>query len=126
MAESLFQLLGTYSAEPLVPAPSFAPAVGTSFDTRVQLSKKHVDELSLSADPFQAVSLGGLSGVNVLIVSIPGGRATLRVTSAAGSQQLLPVEELLILCSFTVPLTAIDVQRVAGVATEVQVFLGQR
>ncbi len=105
---------------------SFNPDIPAPIEERLRLSKKHYDEMSLSADAFVAVALGGLSNVHVLVVKVPGGRVTLRLTSAAGSQQLVPCEELVVLVSKTVPLTAIDVQRAPGVTTTVRLFLGEK
>lgn len=124
--ESFFQLVGSYSAVPAFGAPSADPDVTAGFDERLKLAKKHVDVLNLAADAFAPVALGGLSNVHVLVVKCPGRRCVLRLTSAAGSQQLVPVEELAILVSISVPFTAIDVQRAAGVITIVKVFLGEK
>ena len=123
MSSSTFKLLGSFGATSNDAPTVDVPAV---LDSRVTLARKHYDELTLTADAFQAVALGGIANVHVLVVQVPGGKATLRLTSAAGAQQLVPVEELFILISLSVPLTSIDVQRPAGVTTNVQVFLGEK
>ena len=126
MPSNYFQLLGAYGAIPSVREPSGDPGLSTLIDERMQLARKHYDELALTADAFQAVSLGGLSGVNVLVLKVVGEKVVVRLTSADGTQQTFPVEEFLALTSISTPLTAIDVQRVAGVTTTVKVFLGEK
>ena len=80
----------------------------------------------MASDAFQSVDFGGLTNAHVLVVKSPGEQVTLRLTSAAGSQQLVPVEEFLAVVSLTSPFTAIDIQRVSGVSTAVKIFLGEK
>ncbi len=82
--------------------------------------------LTLASDAALVVPLGGMTAVNVLIVKPIGAKVRVRVTSADGSTQAVPVDSLLVLLADSVPLTAIDVMRVSGVETAVEVFLGQK
>lgn len=53
-------------------------------------------------------------------------KVTARVTSADGTQQLVPVDPIAIIFSQSVPFTAIDLIRVAGQTTVVDLTLGQK
>lgn len=123
---SILKLSGLLSAVPAVGGGSGDPDFLDLFDERLVLAQKHYTEMSLGSDGATSVSLGGLSGANVLMLKVPGGKVVARLTSADGTTQAIPVEEFLVLVSITTPITAIDLARVAGVATTVKVFLGQR
>jgi hypothetical protein len=122
----VFRLLGSYSTQPAEPG-SGLPGAEASIDEIVSLAKAPlVAEYSLTGDSPVSVSLGGLSNVGVLVIKATGGKVRARLTSADGSQQAVPVDSLLILTSLTVPITAIDLTRVAGISTVARVTLGER
>jgi hypothetical protein len=124
---SLFQLAGSYTAGSALPiASSGDPDIPALIDERVLLDKKHYDEVILTSDSFVSVGLGGLTNVHVLVLKVVANKVKLRLTSTLGSQQIIPVEEFLTQISLTVPYTAIDLQRDAGVVTKVQIFLGEK
>ena len=85
-----------------------------------------VDEYLLSDDNWRAVGLGSLTGAHVVFLKAVGAKAVARLTSAEGSQQLVPVDTVALLISESVPFTAIDVQRTTGIETIVKIFLAER
>lgn len=83
-------------------------------------------QILLSGDSPVGVPFGGMAGVNTLIVKALDGKVRVRVTSADGTAQAVPVDSLLILQSSSVNITAVDFTRVSGAETTVEVFLGQK
>lgn len=90
------------------------------------LATEQYSQLTLASDSPAALPFGGLSEANVLIVKCVGGKVRVRITSADGSQQSVPVDSFLALISASVPMTTVDVTRVPGVQTVVRYFLGQK
>ena len=80
----------------------------------------------LSADSVQSVDLGGLSNVNFLSVRAVGGKIRVRITSADGTNQSIPVDPILVLRSDSVNITALDLTRLANTETEVYIVLAER
>ena len=92
----------------------------------MSLTRKDLDTISLDTDAPLAVNFGsGVTQAAVAILKATGGKVRARITSADGSQQSIPVDDLLVLISQSVPITGIDLTRVPGVLTTVSVFLGQ-
>lgn len=104
--------------------------VAVVHDRKVTLARELEKRVvSLTADPpaWTAVSLDGMTSVSVLHVEPQdGAKVDVRLTSGDGSQQIIPVDDLMIIISRSVPFTAIDLGRVAGQATVVHLFLGQK
>lgn len=105
--------------------PSGIPSISSVIDESAQITNKELGYYELTADATQAVSFGGCTSGNVLIVKTIGGKVRLRITSADGSTQAIPVDTFFALISLSVPFTAVDVTRTAGVETLVQTFIGQ-
>lgn len=122
----VYSLQGSYSTKPTGGNPSGDPEVEALLSERVTLQNKTLGLYDLSADAPVAVDFGGLTNVNVLVIKTVGGKARVRVTSTDGSTQAIPVDSLLILHTKSVPITAIDLTREAGIDTTVRVFLGER
>lgn len=107
-------------------SPSGIASFCTPIIEQLNLVQKDYDTLVLAADAPVSVSFGGgVTAASVVILKAVGGKVRARVTSADGSTQAVPFDSLLILISRTVPITAIDLMRVPGMATTVDVFLGQ-
>jgi hypothetical protein len=123
-----FKLRGDISAgEACGGLASGVPAVALPLEETLTLSSPPViGQYSLNADAAQAVSFGGLSSANVVVVKSVGGKVRVRLTSADGSQQAVPVDSLLVLISSAVAITAIDLTRVSGTLTTVTVTLGAK
>lgn len=104
---------------------SGAPSMLAPIKETVTLSQKNYDDYTLDADAVQAVAFGGVENANVVQISCDR-KISIRLTSADGATQTIPVDGHLSLISRTVPFTAIDLQRVAGQETRVKVFIGQK
>lgn len=122
----VFRLNGSYTTQPTTGNPSGDPEVESSIDERVGLTNKTIGLYNLTADSPVTVNFGGLTNAHVVVVKTVGGKARVRLTSADGSQQSVPVDSFFSLISLAVPVTAIDLTRVAGVSTLVRIFLGER
>lgn len=121
-----FKLSGDYLTQPLSGSPSGDPEVTSPIEEQVTLKNKAIGLYELTADAVQAVGLCGLANVHVLVVKTVGGKVKLRLTSADGTTQSVPVDSFFCAISQTVPFTALDLTRVSGVTTTVKVFLGER
>jgi hypothetical protein len=125
--DCFFKLQASYISSPSsysVLNEDAGPDVGDRFERRLMLSKKHYDELTLSEDFETACSFGGILEANVIILE-SDEKCVVKLTSADGTKQIVPVDDLLILVSALVPVTAIDLVRRAGVTTNIKVFLGE-
>ena len=120
----LFKFLASYILGPQDDATQGDPDAGVSIEQLMYLADATVGgSYALAVDSPVPVSLGGLSGVSALILTSTS-KCTVRLTSAAGTQQLVPMDSILVLLSQTVPFTAIDLIRPAGIPVTVKVFLG--
>ena len=123
----VFGLSGSFTTNPTPGCnPSGLMAGGTPIDEIVTLSAKKYDDVNLDVDTPVSVSFGGLASASVLYVKTEGGKVRVRITTADGAQQSIPVDTMLLLISLAVPITAVDLTRVVGTATIVHVFLGQK
>lgn len=68
----------------------------------------------LGTDTPEAIAFGDLTGAHVVLLKATGGKVRARLTSTDGSQQAVPVDDVLFLVSRSVPITAIDLTRVVG------------
>jgi hypothetical protein len=125
MADS-FKLLGSYETAPLGNPLSFAPFVVAQISEGRSLKAKQLSDLSLEADAPLAVPFGGVVNAHVVLIKAVGGKVRARITSADGALAPVPFDTYLILMSESVPITAIDLTRVAGTVTSVRVFLGEK
>ena len=122
-----FKIRGDYLSQPSSGNPSAYPTVSSPIDETLVLSKTPLTaEYVLTADAAQDVAFGHISNAHVVIIKTVGGKVRVRLTSADGSQQSIPVDSLLVLISQSVPFTALDLTRVTGVQTNVKVLLGER
>lgn len=80
----------------------------------------------LGTDTPESIAFGDLASANVVWLAVTGGKVRARLTSADGTQQAVPVDDLLIIVSRSVPFTAIDLTRVTGQTPRVTYVLGQK
>jgi len=120
-----FSFVGSYGTKPLSGSLSFAPLIDTPINESINLDAKHLDEVDLTADAPVSVNFGGVTNANIVILKATG-KCRARITSADGASQAIPFDTYLILMSESVPVTAIDITRVAGVETLVKIFLGEK
>lgn len=123
---SLFSLTGTYAAYPSAGSPSADPTITAPIDERVNLDLELASQLTLTADAPVALPFGGLTGASVVVVKSVGGPVVLRLTSAEGALQRVPVDTFVVLMSTGTPYTAIDVTRSPGSLTTIKFYLGER
>lgn len=123
-----FRLTGSYVTVPIPGPLSAAPALDAPICETVQLQAMGILEYLLDSDSPVSVPIAstGVDNVNVLIVKSVGGKVRVRITSADGATQAIPVDSLLILTDYSVPITAIDLTRAAGVQVSVRLFLGEK
>jgi hypothetical protein len=121
----VFSLQGGYTATPASGCPSGSPSVDTPICESIVLKAKQIVEPTLTVDSPIAVGFGGVTSANVVVIKTHG-KVKARLTSADGTTQSVPVDSFLVLISLTVPVTAIDLTRVAGTDTIVEIFLGEK
>jgi hypothetical protein len=121
----IFQIDGTYTTKPTVGNPSAFPSLVAPLAESLQLGNKSVQSFELDADAPENVQFPDGFVCNVLVVKATGGKVRVRITSSDGATQAVPVDGLFILISESVGLTAIDLTRVSGVLTNVEVFMGE-
>ena len=121
-----FKLSGDYVTLPLSGSPSGDPEISSPLDEQITLKNKAIGLYELTADAVVAVGLCGLAGAHVIVLKTVGGKVKVRLTSADGAVQSVPVDTFFCVISQTVPFTALDLTRVSGVTTTVKVFLGER
>lgn len=121
-----FTLSGSYTTTPLGGEPSFDPNIDAPIDETIQLTKKHIDVISLTVDTPVVVNFGGVTNANIVVLkSTAGVKVRARITSADGTDQAVPFDTFLILMSMDEPITGIDLTREPAVETDVRVFLGE-
>ena len=125
----MFEVKGDVTVTPtnerLVGATSGVPSVGVPLNESIELQQAITTRVVLSSDSPVAVGLNGMSGVHAIQLRADG-KVRARLTSADGSQQAIPVDKLLVLISESVPFTALDLTRVAGTETIIDVTFGQK
>lgn len=126
MAQQACVFDGSLSIEPPVGDPSGQPTTLMSYTERVYLDRSITANYTLGTDNVVAVAISPLARVNVLSIRVVGGYVLARITTNAGTTQTVPVDPLLILETDNVNITALDLQRQAGIDTEVYIALGEK
>lgn len=101
------------------------PTIESPFEEKLVLLHKQPEDLYLVDDAVATVPFGDVTDAHLVLIKTDK-KVTVRLTSAEGATQIVPVDSLLYLICETVPYTAIDVQREAGVETNVKVLLGEK
>jgi len=125
MSLDVFSLSGEYAAVPSLAVPNGLLSVAARIYERVLLKQKITIEFTLTGDTPVPVSFGSLASASVLVVKSTGGKVRARITTADGADQAIPADPWLILLSGAFPITSLDLTRVAGTQTSVEVFLGE-
>lgn len=123
----VFRLSGEFSAAPAVfeLGVQQAPEILAPLLQSLYLVRRLALSLSLTSDSPVAVNFGSLSGAHVVVLQSTS-KVRARYTSSDGSAQAVPVDPLSIQLSLATPFTALDLTRLAGVNTEVTLFLGEK
>jgi hypothetical protein len=91
---------------------------------QVSVTKKLAGRMTLDADGPEVLNLADMTAVHVVQIKVDQ-KVVVRLTSADGSVQAIPVDPYLLLISRLVGFTAITVERLPNVATSVQFVLAQ-
>lgn len=122
----VFKILGSYTTAPVAGSPSADPSMAATIDEQLSLDRKHYREYVLDSDAVVSVDFGGLDAAHALVVKCVGGKVRVRATSTDGTSQAVPVDSFMAVISESVPFTAIDVTREAGIEVRVKIFLGEK
>lgn len=126
MSTYTYRLTGSFETAPAVTPASGCLSGSTPFDEVVILQREKYDEYDLTVDSPVTINFGGLTEAHVVFIK-SDYKVTVRITSADGSTQSIPVEGFFkLLTKGDTPITAIDLTRVAGQVTNVKVFLGEK
>lgn len=124
----LFKIVGSWGTTPQSGSllNSGAASELAPVNEAVLLSLKNgQNDYTLIVDTPVDVEFGGVAEANVVVIFC-NRKIRVRLTSADGSLQSIPVDDMLMLISRTVPFTAIDMTRVLAQETQVKVFVGQK
>jgi hypothetical protein len=125
VATETYKLLGSWEVVPNESPKRGSPDIVTPIEEVLILSNEHNSKVKLTSDAPVSVAFGGVTNAHVVGL-ISDKKVRVRLTSADGSSQAIPVDGFLKLISRTVPTTAIDLTRVVGQETNVRVFLGEK
>ena len=120
---STYNLNGSVTTTPQQGMASGLFGVAALLTSLYNLTRQFENQYDLDSDTAVPV-VSGLNA-NVLVVKPIGGAVTLRITTTAGTQQLIVLDDLFILQSQTTTVTALDLIRAPGVPVSVSVFMGQ-
>lgn len=123
----LFKLSGQWGTSPQTGSllASGAASLLAPINESVILAQKNFDDYRLLVDTPIAVAFGGVTNAHVVVV-FTDRKIRVRLTSADGAAQAVPVDGYLTIISDAVPFTAIDLTRVAAQETRVKVFIGEK
>jgi len=123
-----FGFQGSYRTDPISGSSSGNPFVSAPINESQILKTRAVSEIILDTDaPFSVPFTGGVVNAHVVMLRATGAKIRARLTSSDGAAQAVPVEPYLFMMTSSVPITAIDLTRLAGSGTvTVEVFLGER
>jgi hypothetical protein len=124
VAEKL-QFVGLLESAPFA-ATGQGAKFTANFDERMTLDHSLATSFELTVDTAVSVPFGALTGVNVVYIRTVGGKVRMRVTSADGTSQSVPVDPYCVILSNSVDITALDVTRVAATPTVVTILIGKK
>ena len=121
-----FHLTGGYDFTPLAAPLSFAPTVAAAINETRTVKAKQISEVELLVDTPVSVDFGGVASAHIVILKSITGKVQARFTSADGATQAVPFDTYLVLMSESVPITALDLTRVAATPTTVRIALAEK
>lgn len=125
MPTQMLTFTGEVALEPPAGNSSGQPTVLVSYAEKVAEERSLTTTYSLTVDTPVSVDFGPLTAANFVSLRVSGAKIRVRVTSADGTSQSLPVDPTLILRSDSVGITAIDLTRTATYDTDVYVVLAK-
>ena len=122
---SVLQIHGGYHCEPQCPNV-VSVQCGAVLTHAVALSEVKYSSYLISTPADQTIGLDALNSISVVIVQT-SAPIIVKLTSASGADQAIPVNDCLLLISKTSPFTAMSIAAASAMTTAavVQVFLGQ-
>ena len=125
MPTQILTFNGEVAVEPPSGNSSGQPTVLVAYSERVAQERQMVTTYTLDADSTVTVDFAPLTEVNFLSIRAVGKKIRVRITSADGSSQSIPVDPTLILRCDSVGITAIDLTRTATYDTDVYLVMTQ-
>lgn len=127
MGQATLQLSGSYTLTPPAYPPSASQTIGSPISETNYVQRWAANEVDLLTDAPTAIPLpGGAAQIHFLYVKVQGGAPIdLLLTSADGSQQVLPVDSLSILYFNNRPVTAVSAVRSPGIQATLTYLIAQ-
>lgn len=94
-----------------------------SFQATEAFDRVHRTEVVLDDGNPKTVSFGDLETASLVIIEAIGGKVRARLTSADGDDSPIPVDPVIWILSRSVPYTALDLTRAAGLTSDVRVLI---
>jgi hypothetical protein len=117
-----FQFSADVSSQPVVGFPSGDPTVDIPINFLGQIKRPlQQGAVFLTTDNPVSLSFGDLASAMIVVITTVGGKIRVRYTSTDGAQQAVPCDPIAVVVAQSVPMTAVDVTRVAGSGSTVQV-----
>lgn len=123
---SIYKLTGSYSTQPAQGAPSGKASESALLNEIVYLSVKSTNEILLADNNPVSVPFGGVEDAAVVFLKSVGGGVEVKLTTALGTDQIIPIDGLFQLISVSNPVQSITLTRTTNVNTLVNVFLGEK
>jgi hypothetical protein len=117
---------GSIDVSPTTGNPSGVPTISTPLSESIVAKVEQVSEVNLLADAVAVLPFGGVTNAHFILLRGTGGKFKARLTSADGATQIVPVDQLFVLFCESVPVTAIDIQRVTGIPVVVSYHLAEK
>jgi hypothetical protein len=126
MATNRFTLTGAIALQPAVGNPSGVPSTTIPLNETAMVGRSTPSSYVLTTNSATPVAFGGVATANVVQVKVlSGNHVRVRITSADGAAQSIPVDTVLVLMTRENGITAIDLTRDLGVETVVEVFVAE-
>lgn len=126
MADDTLQLRGklTYVPNPVVDQRGVATTLA-DLSGDIAVKNYVVEPYTLNTDGDVAISLGGLAAAHIVAIDVDQP-CLVKLTSTAGTTQIVPVQGLLYIESLTTAFTAITISRPSGIVTTARVVLVEK
>lgn len=119
-----FTLTGSWQSSPQTSGAVNSPDTSTPLSETQTVVERNISSITLGVDTAVVLPFAGVTNAQIVIISTENLNLRAALTSVAGTTQIIPINDLLILVSRTEPITAITLTRTAGVSTPVKFYLG--
>ncbi len=104
--------------------PSGDETVDGLVDESLSYDECALQKFTLDSDAQKVITLDPMISVRVIKIKVSGGPVVMALSSAAGTDQAVPVDGFGLIISAGTPFTGIKLTRTAGKTTQVRLFLG--